>query len=278
MKVVVIGSGNVAEALALGFARLSGERAEVAIADRLVGSAVECDGVDLVAVVARNTVAGDYLARRCNVPFVAIDHQLPFADLYIIAVSDDSIACLTQRLHFAPQSVVAHTAGSVPIDAIDSSICHRASFYPFQTFTRGCQVDLSEVPIFVDASDSVALECVSKAAGCLSQRVRRIDYRDRCRVHLSGVFVNNFVNALYGVGADIIGSANLDYDTLKPLIAQTARKALECNAPAEVQTGPARRGDRHVIEHHLEMLEGSEREKTIYQTISELIWETSKRI
>ena len=90
--------------------------------------------------------------------------------------------------------------------------------------------------------------------------------------------MNNFVNHLYAEGSDILAREELDYDMLKPLIAETAAKAIATNNPRSVQTGPAVRGDVVVTDRHVTMLAEDERKRQIYKLITESIWETSKKI
>ena len=59
---------------------------------------------------------------------------------------------------------------------------------------------------------------------------------------------------------------------------EAAAKALDSGNPAAVQTGPARRGDREVIERHLAILGKESTKGKIYNEITSSIWETSKRI
>ena len=47
-----------------------------------------------------------------------------------------------------------------------------------------------------------------------------------------------------------------DFDLLKPLMQETVAKALAQN-PKDIQTGPAKRGDKNTISQHLEMLNDS---------------------
>ena len=58
--------------------------------------------------------------------------KLEDADIYIMAVSDDSIASLSRALPFENR-LVAHTSGSVSIHDLDKKN-QRAVFYPLQTF------------------------------------------------------------------------------------------------------------------------------------------------
>ena len=75
-----------------------------------------------------------------------------------------------------------------------------------------------------------------------------------------------------------LAQEDLDFDILKPLIAETAAKALATNDPTRVQTGPASRGDMVVTDGHQKMLSDDRRKQQIYKLITESIWETSKRI
>jgi hypothetical protein len=108
-----------------------------------------------------------------------------------------------------------------------------------------------------------------------------VEYADserRKKIHLAGVFVNNFTNHLYGIATEIVESEDLSFDVLRPIISETASKAIAVGDPDVVQTGPAIRGDRVVTDRHIEMLRGDKVKQQIYKDITESIWETSKRI
>ena len=75
-----------------------------------------------------------------------------------------------------------------------------------------------------------------------------------------------------------MAQAELDYDMLKPLIEETAAKAIATDNPRKVQTGPAVRGDKGVCDRHIAMLDDDEQKQKIYKDITESIWETSKKI
>ena len=62
--------------------------------------------------------------------------------------------------------------------------------------------------------------------------------------------------------------SSTDLSVLHPLLRETLRKAMEVN-PADAQTGPARRGDRGVIEKHASLL--TDDEATLYRTLSQHI-------
>ncbi len=257
-NVVIIGSGNVAEAMALAVA----------------GS----DALRLRQVVARDATAARRLATRCGCKFAALygRARLAPADLYIIAVSDGAIGEVSKSLDFKG-ATVAHTAGSVGVRELSSKIAHRAVIYPLQTFSKGRRTVFHNVPLLIEGTTPEALDCVRGVAHALSREVREVDSPHRAKVHLAAVFASNFTNYMYTAGADLLRGSKLDFDILKPLIRETALKAAGVKSPREVQTGPAVRNDYKTKARHVEMLAPDADLQTIYINVSRKIWETSKK-
>ncbi len=256
-SVVIIGSGNVAEA----FARVLPER-----------------GFEVRQIFARNAMRGAEVARLAGCESNDNPDRIATADLYLVAVSDSAITPLLSSLPLPVGAVVAHTAGSQPLTAIPECFARRAVIYPLQTFTAGRGVDFREIPLFVEAADEVLLTEVKAFAGKLSDMVIEADSQMRSQAHLAGVVVCNFVNHLYAMGAGLVQTAGLPFSTLAPLIAESARKAIESGNPLAVQTGPAKRNDRVTIERHIAMLAPKPELQEIYEKLSQNIWkETSKR-
>lgn len=257
-RVVVIGSGNVAEALAKALSR--------------------AEGVELCQIFARNEVRGRELAALASTSWSNRVEELAAADVYIISVSDRAVEELSGSLPFADDAIVVHTAGSVAIDAIAHREGGRGILYAFQSFTAGVDVDFGEIPIFIEGDSAAVEERLWAFASKLTSRVYRADSELRRRIHLSGVFVNNFVNHLYAIGSDILSVEGLPFEILHPLIMETARKAICSHNPRSVQTGPAVRGDGEVCRRHTNMLSDNELAQRIYNDITNSIWETSKKI
>lgn len=250
-RITVIGSGNVAEALALNIAGAW--------------------GVELVEIVARNAERGEAIAMAAGCDFVEMGDEVAQADLYIIAVSDRAVAEVAEAMELGEEAIVVHTAGSVELSALGKG--RRGVFYPFQTFTAGRAIDLSDVPIFIEGSDESTTAALEAFAEQLSSKVYRADSHRRREIHLSGVWACNFVNALYGVAADVLHEREgLSFEVLQPLILETAHKAAEAVHPAAVQTGPARRGDSEVMARHEAMLTDKPELQEIYRLISEEIY------
>jgi YihY family inner membrane protein len=258
VSVVIVGSGNVAEA----FAR----------------ALVSCKGIELRQIYARNTERGRAIANMVNVEWCGDVEEVASADIYLIAVSDRAVADVAASLNVPDSAIVVHTAGSVPMDAIAKRKGGRGIIYPLQSFTSGREVNLYDVPLFVEADSEATRQRLMNVASIISSRVEYADSERRRVIHLAGVLVNNFVNHLYVAGSDVLATKDLDFDILKPLIAETAAKAIATSDPASVQTGPAVRGDVAVTERHVAMLADDKRKQQIYKLITESIWETSKKI
>ena len=255
-RVVIIGSGNLAEQLALAVS--------------------EAEGVELVQLYARNPERGKAVAALAHTRWTNNPQELAEADLYLISVSDRAVREVAESLPIPQEAVVAHTAGSVPLDALDR-YPRRAIFYPFQGFSVGRRVSFRELYLFLEVADEQVMTPLAEFAHRLSEHVLEADSERRARIHLAGVLCNNFTNCMYTLASEVLQSADLPFDVLKPLIAETAAKAIATDDPRTVQTGPAKRGDRSSQERHLALID-DERLKTIYELISQTIWETSKKI
>tara|TARA_R100000306_G_scaffold20291_1_gene24149 strand:- start:16715 stop:17473 length:759 start_codon:yes stop_codon:yes gene_type:complete len=189
------------------------------------------------------------------------------ADVYIIAIPDDAIADFSATLPFNDKLVV-HTSGSVPMQAIDEKN-RKGVFYPLQTFTKNNLVDFSEIPICIEAKEQTDLKLLKKLGESISKNVTEVSSEDRKTLHLAAVFVNNFVNHMYHISEDILKESNLDFELLKPLIAETANK-IKGLSPEQAQTGPAKRNDLKTIENHLHLLKDSPYKK-VYKQMTEAI-------
>lgn len=257
-RIVLIGSGNLAEALA-----------------RTISDAEE---LELVQVFARNEERGRLVAQIANTSWENSPQKLATADLYLIAVSDKAVGSLSASLPIPLTATVVHTAGSVTLDTIPAKFHRRAVFYPLQTFTAGRPVDFSKIPVFLETSTEGLRSEMEHFARNFTEKIIYADSQRRAKIHLAGVFACNFANHMYAMGEHIIQGAGLDFEILKPLIGETAAKALDAASPVDVQTGPAIRNDFTTKAIHGEILSSDLRLKNIYSTISQSIWETSKKI
>jgi predicted short-subunit dehydrogenase-like oxidoreductase (DUF2520 family) len=252
ISITIIGSGNVAQHLVSAFAK-----------SKLV---------EIVQVFSRQKTTS--ISEIETSKIVTEYSDLKLVDLFIIAVSDDSIAVVSSQIPFA-NALVAHTSGGVPIDVLDSKL-RKAVFYPLQTFTKNMPIDFSEIPICLETQHQLDYEILETVAKSISKNINSINSQQRKALHVSAVFVNNFVNHLYQIGNDICIENNVDFEILKPLILETAKK-IETLSPKQSQTGPAKRNDNATIESHLNFLT-NENQKEIYKILTQSIQENGKKL
>lgn len=251
MKIVFLGSGNVATHLALAF-RASGQQ--------------------VAQVWSRSKPKAETLAVQVNA--TAIDNLASLdrsADLYLIAIKDDAIEGLVPALKGLP-GIVAHTSGATEMDVLQE-LENYGVFYPLQTFSRLKALDLSDTPMCLEANSSPTMEQLGKAALLISTAQYKVDSGQRKILHLAAIFACNFSNHLYHLGYSIMQQHGLDFEILKPLIAETASKIKDA-APFDVQTGPAVRDDQETMVKHLRLLDDQPVLQEIYKTLSESIKKT----
>ncbi|WP_448606776.1 Rossmann-like and DUF2520 domain-containing protein [Paenimyroides ceti] len=195
-------------------------------------------------------------------------NQLQEADLYIIAVSDDAIGELSDWLPFENRLVV-HTSGTAPIEVLNAKN-RRGVFYPLQTFSKNKEVDFKTIPMCLEADTDDDFETIKYIAEQFSDHVYQISSVQRKSIHVSAVFVNNFVNHMYVLGNKICDEHNIPFQILQPLIKETADKIVSVK-PIDAQTGPAVRKDSKTIEKHLAFLDENIDLKNLYLTLTESI-------
>ncbi len=251
--VTVVGSGRVAGA----FCRRLAESGETNL-----------------QILARNADAGRKIANETGAVFQHTPQALAPSAIYIIAVSDRAIREVSETLE-PGDGLVVHTSGSCALDELSSRIARRGALYPLQTFGNTQNVDFEKVPLFIEteyAADFPELELFARR---LSGSVSPCDSEQRQQMHVAAVFVCNFVNHLYAIGEQLMERNELDFGLLRPLIEQTAAQ-VAAGSPADLQTGPAVRGDRFIIERHLEALRHDPDWQRIYELLTKSIINTPK--
>lgn len=197
-------------------------------------------------------------------------NALEIADVYIISVSDTAVAEISSALPFENRLVV-HTAGSINVHDLDKKN-KRGVFYPLQSFTKTADLEFSNIPICIETLDKKDYHILKALALHLGSPVKKVNTDQRKVLHLAAVFVNNFTNQMYRIAHEITESEATEFDLLKPLILETARKVQDVS-PYISQTGPAKRNDQKTIKNHLKLLK-NDKHKDIYKLITKSIQDT----
>ena len=195
--------------------------------------------------------------------------QLPSANVYIYAVKDEALAAVVAQVRGKERAMHLHTSGSMPISVFGDDKPHAGVFYPFQTFSKSRLIeDFSTVPLFFEARGIDDISAVYSLALTITSHVYETTQNDRERLHVAGVFTNNFTNLMYTIAAELLRNTHIPFSALLPLIDETAAK-IHTLAPRDAQTGPARRNDENVMNHHLSLL--NEELQKVYTLLSEEI-------
>lgn len=243
----IIGAGNMAWHLAHAFRSM---------------------GIPVVQIINRSQDAGKALAERTGATSSPIDAPLLPCGIVLICVSDSAIASIADKLR--TEAVVAHTCGSVDLDAIKACAPKTGVFYPLQTFSKAIKPDFSRIPFCIEASDAKTSEQLNQLAAMLSPNVQQVDSAQRKILHLAAVFTCNFTNHIYAIAEDLCKKNQLDFDLLRPLMEETVRKALVAS-PSLVQTGPAIRKNTEILKLHSSMLDDFGVYQKLYNFMSDSI-------
>lgn len=248
IKVVILGTGNIAKHLHDAF--------------------LDNGAITVEQVVGRNAQALEYFKKSTE---VSKDFKnIKDADIFILAVSDDSITTLSKILN-GKEGLVVHTSGSVSVKAL-SPHKNVGVFYPLQTFSKNRPINFKSVPICIEADKKEDLLLLRQVAASISENIYELSPTQRTRIHLAAVFANNFTNHMYHIANEICNEHKVSFDILKPLILETANK-INRFTPYTMQTGPGRRKDTKIIQSQLEQLT-NQWHKKIYDDVSGSILST----
>ena len=252
-RVVVLGAGRVATHLAPALVRV---------------------GYSLLQVWSRTEDSARLVAEPLGASYTTdLDAVIDDTDVYIVCVADKALPEVAERISRRANktALFLHTAGSIGIEVWQQcSVEHYGVLYPLQTFSKERTMDMREVSLFVEASNEKALTRTEMLARSLSDKVFRADSGRRAQLHIAAVFACNFTNAMYDAAYRLLSDAGIPFEVLLPLIDETSAK-VHTLAPQEAQTGPAVRGDKVVMQRHMEALVEDERLRNIYSLLSEYI-------
>ena len=229
-----------------------------------------------IVIIGKGNVATnlDYAFRKKGIACQMVSSregldQLPQANVYIYAVRDEALPSVVKQVVGVGKSLHLHTSGTMPITVFGDDKPHAGIFYPFQTFSKARVIeDFSTVPVFFEARGIDDISAVYSLALTITSHVYEATQHDRERLHVAGVFTNNFTNLMYTMAAELLQNTHIPFKALLPLIDETANK-IHTLSPRDAQTGPARRGDENVMNHHLSLLNDEQRQ--VYQLLSDAI-------
>ncbi|MDE6278121.1 MAG: DUF2520 domain-containing protein [Muribaculaceae bacterium] len=252
MRIAIVGSGNVATHISRGLASA---------------------GHDIAGVYSRTSAHARELADALGVPVFLSPEELAAAkpDVVLFSVADACVSELVGAFPPMPGVVALHTSGTLPQEVLSPITSDVGILYPLQTFSKAMPVELDKVPFFVEGTTDRTSACARELAESLSSSVHYANAAHRKVLHIAGVLSCNFPNYLWECCERLLTEAGYPLEVVEPLVRATVDKAFAIG-PHKAQTGPARRGDREVIETHEKSLPAPLSE--IYRLLSAEIFKT----
>lgn len=232
MKVVIIGTGNVAT---------------------ILGKKIHSAGHEVLQVVGRGFEKTNLLASllNCNAAYNTRYINM-FADIYIIAVLDSAIYFVASNLKLETR-IVVHTAAAVSKNVLATCSKNFGVIYPLQTLIKETAA-LPSIPVLIDGNNETTKQNLAHFSSGWADHVVPAGDEERLKMHIAGVFVSNFTNYLFSVTEEYCRKERLKFKLVYPLIEETVQR-LKFHSPSAVQTGPAVRKDYVTIEKHKKVLE-----------------------
>ncbi len=211
--------------------------------------AAERAGHEIVGVLSRTSGHG-------YGPELSWSVDLPEADLVLVAVKDDSIAEVADRLidRVSKVGVVAHMSGFVPVTALRALQAEGVAvggFHPLQSMPdpqSGADALIgSHVGI---GGDALAVDTLTHLADSLGLHPFLLNDHARPAYHAAAAAAANFVVTSLAVSADLFNAADVDPGVAEPLVRSVVDNVFEKGAAASL-TGPIARGDIDTVVGHL---------------------------
>ena len=221
MKIVIIGAGNV--------------------------------GTNLQHALELKGIRSSLVSSRDEEQLAALGNDEGQGAAFIYSVADHALAEVIAKVH-APKALHLHTSGSMPVTVFGEDKPHAGVLYFFQSFSKAQLIDdWSGIPCFIEGRNIDDVAAIYSLAQCLTSRIYEANQHDRERLHIAGVFANNYTNLMYRMAAEVLKDTQIPFQALLPLIDQTAAK-VHTLTPKDAQTGPASRMDAKVVLHQMSVL------------------------
>lgn len=211
--------------------------------------------LSLAAVAAGHRVVG-LLARRPEAAAAAVgavggrplswDRPLPEADLLVVAVRDDAIAAVAERL--APFAVAVggavHLSGLTPVQTLAPLGIPVASFHPLQTLPtpEAGAARIAGSWIAITGDDDLFADRLFAFAASMGARPFELAEELKPLYHAAAAAAANFTLAALATSERLFAAAGVDFAAAGPLIAAVIANALALG-PTPALTGPVARGD-----------------------------------
>lgn len=223
-----------------------------------LGAACVDAGHPVIGVLARDPEKAAAAAERLDARALAWDDPLPAADLLVIAVRDDAIAEVAQRLAPLAGAVDAavHLSGLTSVSALGSleGVCRVGSVHPLQTFANVDPGRVAGCNIAVTAADDAVAEWLLAWAESLGAFPFRLDNDHKALYHAAAAAASNYPVAALSMARRLFEAAGVEFKRAE-LLVRTAVDNTFSLGPEDALTGPAARGDGGTVAAQIAAIE-----------------------
>ena len=188
------------------------------------------------------------------------------ADLYLLCVTDDALPAVAAQL-LSGNKLVVHTAGAFSKEILHTASTQYGVLWPMKMIRKTMQ-ELGPVSVIIDGSSKDTIDRIREIAALITDQITIADDQQRLKMHMLAAVTSNFPNHLYHLAADYCAAESIDFSIFYPLILETAR-SLERAHPAQLQAGPAFRGDTLTLEKHEQLLQNYPQLLALYEAITQ---------
>lgn len=232
--------------------------------------ALAAAGGAVVAVSARHLDHAEALAQHipgCRA-YATPEEVAAVSQLVLLAVPDDAIIPVCERIHWSANQCVAHLSGAMSARALSVAGKRGASvaaLHPLMTFTRALtNAPLEEIQErlhgcvwALETNDENLRAMLHGVVTALDGKVAVLSENDRIPYHIAGVLASNYVVTLIGGAVALWESfgedASLAREALMPLLRASVEN-LAAMPPSAALSGPIARGDLGTLHAHLDWL------------------------
>ncbi|MCH2141547.1 MAG: DUF2520 domain-containing protein [Phycisphaerales bacterium] len=236
-SIAIIGAGAVGRAMA-----------EAAMAARRTIS----------VIVTRRPAACDWIDSKQTVVTSDIS-AVSQANTVLICVPDDHVTATASTLQVAPGTIVAHTAGSLGLEAITTSDAHAGSIHPVMVLMPGGRraEALKGAVAAVDGNE-VAAPWLRSFAIDIGMTPVQIETTKRTQHHLAAALAGGLLTGVLADAVKLWTDAGVPKAVasaaLGLMVQEIGRTMSRSEGPGPVM-GPAARGDAGTIAKHLDVLQ-----------------------
>jgi predicted short-subunit dehydrogenase-like oxidoreductase (DUF2520 family) len=258
--ITIVGSGNLAQALA----------------PELLRAGYRLDEIVLARSSPNSLRRAHRLARSVRANAVKVDDARFDSQILLVCVSDDAILPTARALAGVGRwkgKVALHCSGArssdelAPLRKAGAAI---GSVHPMMTFVAGVQPSMKDIPFAVEG-DAAAVRVARRLARDLGGSVFSIAKQAKPLYHAVGSFCSPMIVFTLVTAERVARAAGIPESQIRAVMHPILRRTINnylAHGPAAAFSGPIQRGDLETVALHLEALKRVPAAREVYLALA----------